>query len=550
MKKTLFLLLAFVVVISLLLVACGEKETTPATTAAPTTAAPTTKPPTTAAPTTAPTTAAPTTPAAPTGEKYGGVFKYPLGVAPARPIGYLPEAAPDSYTCASPACESLIRIKADGSIVGVLATSWKVAEDGRSITLELRKGVKFHDGSDFNADVCLWNLQTQIDSKQSGARNWTSVEKVNDYAVRINIAQYQNTALTGLAGGTTQQHSKEFLEKNGADAARWHPVGTGPFIFDNYERDSKLTYKRNPNYWEAGIPYLDGVQFIVISDETVRKLAFQKGDIHHYGPLSLLVAKELEDTGQYNLSLGGGGPYVLVPDSMNPKSPWANVNVRFAASYAIDRETIADAVGFGFASASYQFFQTFPELNVPGLVKTEYDQAKAKSLLRDAGYPTGFKTVIHRFTRMVPADYINAVASYLREVGIDATHDSPTSAKYEEYRYGTWDGLCGHGVAAFENKNQSFSFYFTGLQFQYCKKPAGWQEGLDASLTSLEPDPKLIQNVIEIMYNDMMVISYLEQKAFAFTQKGVHDDTNGSYNTGAGVSIAPWQYLWLDESAR
>ena len=548
MRKTLFILLGFILVLSLLLVACGGEKTTAPTTA-PTTTAPSTTKPATTAPTTAPTTK-PTTPTAPTGEKYGGVFGYPLTVAPARPIGYAPEAAPDSYTCASPAVQGLIRVRADGSIEGVLATSWKVAADGKSITLGLRKGVKFHDGSDFNADVCVWNLQNQINSKQSGAINWKSIDKVDDYTVRINIGGYQNIMLTGLAGGTTQQYSKAYLEKNGIDAARWNPVGTGPFIFDRYERDSKLTYKRNPNYWDTGKPYLDGVEFIVIADETVRKLAFQKSDIDHYGPLSLLTAKELKDSGKYNIQTGGGGPYVLIPDSMNPKSPWANVNVRFAASYALDRQLLADALGFGFASPSYQLFQTFPELNIPGLVPTEYNPAKAKALLRDAGYPTGFKTVIHAFTRIVPADYINAVAAQLRAVGIDVTTDFPTSAKYEEYRYGTWDGLCGHGIGAFANKNQDFTFYFTGLQFQYCKKPVGWQEGVDTSLASPEPDPKLIMNVLEIMYNDMMVIPYLEQKAFTFTQKGVHDDTNGRYLAGPGVSIAPWEYLWLDKNSR
>ncbi len=547
MKKTFMLLFGFILVLSLLLGACGGEKTTAPTTA-PTTA--TTKP-TTTAPTTAPTTKpTTTTTAAPTGEKYGGVFKYPLTVAPARPIGYAAEAAPDSITCASPAVQGLIRIWADGTIEGVLATAWKVGEDKKSITLNLRKGVKFHDGSDFNADVCKWNLDNLITSKQAGASNWKSIDKIDDYTIRINLGTYQNTDLTNLGLGSTPQYSKAFLDKNGIDAARWNPVGTGPFIFDSYERDSNLSYKRNPNYWEAGKPYLDGVQFIVISDETVRKLAFQKGDIHHYGPLSLLTAKELRDSGKYNIQTGGGGPYVLVPDSMNPQSPWANVNTRFAASYALDRKAIADAVGFGFAFPSFQLFQTFPELNIPGLVKTEYNPTKAKQLLRDAGYPSGFKTVIHRFTRIVPADYIDAVIAQLREVGIDPTHDSPTSAKYEEYRFGTWDGLLGHGIAAFDNKNTSLKLYFTGLPFRHAKRPAGWQEGLDASLASLEPDPKLIQNVLEIMYNDMMVISYLEQQAFTFTQKGVRDDTNGRFRAGPGVSVAPWEYLWLDKSSR
>ena len=543
MKKTLIILLGFILLFSVVLSAC-KSETPATTTTAPTTTAATTKPATTA-PTTAPTTK-PTTPTAPTGEKYGGVYKTALTVAPARPIGYTAEAAPDSYTAADPAVERLIRVKMDGSVEGLLATSWKVAADGKSVTIGLRKGVKFHDGSDFNADVCKWNLELQITSKQSGASAWKSVDKIDDYTVRINLERYQNTVLTGLASGVTQQLSKANIEKNGIDAARWNPVGTGPFLFVSYERDSKLTYKRNPNYWDTGKPFLDGIVMTIIADPTVRKLAFQKGDIHSFAPASLLDAKELKASGKYQVRTGGGGPYVLIPDSMNPKSPWSNVNVRFAASYALDRQSLADALGFGFAYPAYQLLQGFPETKLPDLVPTLYDPVKAKQLLRDAGYPNGFKTTIHAFTRIVPADYINAVAAQLRGVGIDVTTDFPTSGKYEEYRYGTWDGLMGHGLAAFENKNQDFTFYFTGLQFGYVKKPAGWQEGVDASLISPEPDPKLMQAVIRIMYDDMMLIPYMEQQAFLFRHQGVNTPNAEDYP----VLTTRYAEIYLDKSVR
>ena len=288
----------------------------------------------------------------------------------------------------------------------------------------------------------------------------------------------------------------------------------------------------------------------IIADETERKLAFQRGDVQSFAPLSLLDAKEFKDSGQYNLDLGGGGPYVLIPDSMNPDSPWAKYNVRLAASYALNREQLAAALGFGFAVPAYQLFQSFPELNIPGLVKTEYNPDKAKQLLTEAGYPNGFKTVIHGFTRIVPADYLNAVAAQLGAVGIQCDIDLPTSAAYSDLRYGTWDGLMGHGIGNFDNKNQDFTFYFTGLQFQYCAKPAGWQAAVDASLASPEPDPQLIQNVLKIMYDDMMVIPYLEQSAFLFTDKGFHDDSNGAYGVRPGMSICPWQYVWFDDTLK
>jgi peptide/nickel transport system substrate-binding protein len=539
-KKIWFVLLGFVLILSFMLGACKTTNPSPSTTSAPatTTQATTTKPTTTA-----PTTVAPTTTAAPTGEKYGGVFKQALTVGPSRPIGLPAEFAPDSATAAAPALEPLIRVKKGGIILPVLATAWKVADDLSSITLTLRKGVKFHDGSDFNAAVCKWNLDQQIVAKMT--TDWKSVDVVDDYTIRINVNSYKNSILTNLASGITQQCSKASFDKNGIEYTRWNPVGTGPFIFVEYQRDAKLTYKRNPNYWDPGLPYLDGLTFTVIADETVRKLAFQKGDIHMILPLGL-PAQELQKAG-YPMKSESFGTFVLIPDSASANSPWSNVNVRLAASYALNREALANALGFGFAKPAYQIFPGFADSAIPNIIKTEFNQTKAKDLLKQAGYPTGFKTTIHCFVRQVPKDYITAVAAQLREVGIDVTTDFPEAGKYDDLRYKGWnDGLMGHALAVGDNKGANIAMYFQSLMFPSVAKPAGWQAGMDAALGSKEYDPKLVQAVIQIMYDNMMLIPYLEETKAAFYQKGVHDDGADSYSLINFVS----QYAWLEKSAR
>ncbi len=298
MKKTLFVLLGLILVISLMLVACKSTPTTtttkPATTTATTTAKPTHY--RSHATTTAPTT---TTAVAPTGDKYGGTWTEALTVAPSRPIGYPAEFAPDSGTDASPALESLVRAQTDGTVVPCLATSWTPSADGTSITLALRKGVKFHDGSDFNADVAKWNMDTVMAAKQSGTSTWKSIDKVDDYTIRFNFTMAGNTNLIGLAGDPTQMISKAYVDKNGISGAEWHPVGTGPFIFKSYETGSKITYTRNPNYWDPTKPYLDTVVLSVISDTTVQKLAFQKGDIARL-PTQGLDALTLQQAGLHD----------------------------------------------------------------------------------------------------------------------------------------------------------------------------------------------------------------------------------------------------------
>jgi len=319
----------------------------------------------------------------------------------------------------------------------VLATAWKVADDGTSITLTLRKGVKFHDGSDFNADVCKWNLDLQIAAKTSGASGWKSIDKVDDYTIRINLINYQNIALTNLAAAAPQI-SKANFDKVGIDVARWNPVGTGPFLFVEYLRDAKLTYKRNPNYWEPTQPYLDGVTMTVIADATVRKLAFQKGDIDRLTVAGGLDAVELQKAG-YLMKSMAGGTFALIPDSGVAGQPWTNINVRLAASYSLDRNALAKALGLGFLNPAFQIYPGFPATKIPNLQTTEFNPAKAKDLLTQAGYPNGFKTTIHGFTRVVPKDYIEAVAGQMRPVGFDITTDYPEAGKYDDLRYKGWE---------------------------------------------------------------------------------------------------------------
>jgi peptide/nickel transport system substrate-binding protein len=539
LKKSLFILVGFILVLSFLLGACSQ-------TATPTTSAPattTTAPKTTAATTTASTTAATATTPAAEAAKYGGIYKQALSVAPSRPIGLPGEAAADSYTAASYAVETLIRVKKDGTIVPILATSWKIADDGKSITLGLRKGVKFHDGSDFNADVAKWNLDQQIAAKKTV--DWKSVDVVDPYTIRINVVGYKNTLLTNLSGGITQQISKASFDKNGIEYTRWHPVGTGPFLFVEYQRDAKLTYKRNPSYWDTGKPYLDGLEFTVIADETVRKLAFLKGDIHQIA-VAGLTAQELQKAG-YAIATEGGGTFAMVPDSLNDKSPWSNVNVRLAASYSIDRETMNKALGYGFTNPAYQVYPGFAQTAIPNLDVHKYNTAKAKDLLTQAGYPTGFKTVMHVFVRVVPADYAVAVANYMRAVGIDVTVDSPEGGKYDDLRYKGWsDGLLNHALASYENYSGIASYWLSGTMFPSVKKPAGFVEGCATMTASKEPDKNLIQAVVRLMHDDEMVIPYMEESRVTFFQKGVHNEGVTEYSMMSFIS----QTAWLEKSAR
>ena len=515
MKKVTYILVGIMILASLLVAACGS----PATSSAPVSTTPkvsalVSPSPAPASSASSPAPAKPTasSPASsvPAASKYGGIIKLALVVGPSTPLGYMPEAAPDSYSWSRPALEPLVGVKMGGVVTPILATSWDIDPAAKTMTFHLRKGVKFHDGSDFNASVVKWDYELMMAAKK--APNFVSVEALDDYTVRINLKTYQNTDLTGMSSGAFSIISKASFDKNGIDYTRSHPIGTGPFKFVEYVRDSKLTYTKNPDYWDTGKPYLDGVVYNVVSEETVRKLMFQRGDLHILVAAGI-TAQELQNSGAI-MKTQAGGTYGLVPDSNNPNSPFANLAVRQAVSYSIDRDAIAAGLGFGFLKPAYQMYGGYDSSAIPGLQKTPFDPAKAKQLLKDAGYANGFKTAIHTFTRLVPNDWVTAIAKMLGDVGIQTEADFPTAGKYEEYRTQGWtNSLMAHGFVNSDNFNSTFNLYFpsTNIMFPSVKKPDGFAAAVAASITSPTVDNAKLQGVFKMMNDDLMVIPYAEQ---------------------------------------
>ena len=225
-----------------------------------------------------------------------------------------------------------------------------------------------------------------------------------------------------------------------------------------------------------------------------------------------------------------------MPDSANPDSPFSKLKVRQAVSYAIDRESLAKNLGFGFARPAYQIYPGFASAVVPGLVKTTFDQAKAKQLLTEAGYPNGFVTNIYSQGYAVPSNYVTAVAAMLTEVGIKTTPNFPDAGKYSEYRFGSWNNsLLAQGFGNFDNLNSTWGFYFGTTAFKSRLNPPNFIAASDAALAAPELDPKLVQACIKIISDELMVIPYLEETVMIFQVKGAHND---------GLDVATQTQFW------
>jgi peptide/nickel transport system substrate-binding protein len=551
--------LVILIMLSFLLSACSNpaptttQATTPPVTAPPaqttqavqtTPASKTTAPPATTAP--KPTTA----PAASPTPKYGGVFKFVDPRAPSTTLGWFAEAGAQGGMWSPPMLESFMECDINNKFSPMLATNWEVAPDLKSITLTLRKGVKFHDGSDFNAEVAKWNLDQLIAAKVSvNYNNIASVDIIDDYTIRLNLSKYQNSMLNTLAA--TMIISKAAFDSKGKEWLRWNPVGTGPFKFVSFERDVVIKYTKFDNYWRKDsqgnkLPYLDGIEMYFVADPVTMSAAYEAGEFYAMGGDLSSVHYDLQQKGN-NIVSCYAGAYVLTPDSKNADSPWSNLKVRQALDYAIDRDALVKARGFGFWTTIYQFANPGTPAYIADLQNRSYNPDKAKQLLAEAGYPNGFQTKIYADVASSDKDAVTAIQAYMGKVGIQAELNILDFASYGNYRTKGWNNAVLAGMVGFDaNLNNSMDRYWvkSSAMFPSVDKTDELQNLHLASVAAKDFDPALEQKVIRYLYDNALCLPLWAGSRGDVIKPFVKD--TGFYTLQTWTGWKPYQ-TWLDK---
>jgi peptide/nickel transport system substrate-binding protein len=442
-KRLLPIPLLLILAVALLISACSSGTTT--------STSPTTAPPVSTTATVGPTS---TTGAPPSGSTAvpGGTLVL-AGTPLPKNIGYQPTMGQtDKSHIFETIAETLMTVNTKGELLPKLATSVETDPVAKTITWHLREGVTFHDGTPFNAAAVAWNFQ-QL--KDAGVLQYgdsvSAFTVVDDKTVRFDLTSFGYQYVQAFAS-KIYILSPTAIEKNGKDWAISNVSATGPFMLDKFDPASVVTVVKNPKYWQAGKPYLDGIEERFNLDSAVLSAAIQSNEIQLVTSGDTVLLKDLAAKG-FNSVQSNPNKTVefLAPSSSDPSSPLSNSLVRQACEYAIDFGAVAKGLFQGTQEAMTQ-------MSYPGAVGYEparnrnYDVAKAQQLLEQAGFPggKGISISIYGTTSAPSVARRTAIAGYLQAVGITVKIESmpfPTYAtmQAEGWKNGFMDCLENNG---------------------------------------------------------------------------------------------------------
>lgn len=329
--------------------------------------------------------------------------------------------------------EGLFEFDKDLNIKPLLATEYKASEDGLVYTFKLREGVKFHDGTDFNAEAVKVNLERVLDKSNALARynqfnKIKSVEALSPYEVKITLAEPFSAFINNLAHPSAMIISPKALEKYGKDI-NFHPTGTGPFQFVEWKPGETVKMKRNDSYWsKENLAKVDTITFRVITDNNTRAAVMKTGEAHFTNPVPYEQIDVLKSNDKLDIVVS---PSIIARYmSINVlEKPFDNIKVRQALNYAINKEALIKVAYNGYAEVATGVVPPLVEFSKQ-FKAYEYDPKKARELLKEAGYPNGFETVLWSgYNDGTSVKAIQFLQQQLRQVGIKAKVESLESGQ-------------------------------------------------------------------------------------------------------------------------
>jgi len=314
------------------------------------------------------------------------------------------------------------------NVIPELAKSWEILEDGKIYVFHLVEGVKFHDGTDFDAEAAKWNFERILDPE---IKSWVrvyytdidKVEAVDKYTLRLTMKK-PSVLLPALAGyfNGIPMLSPTAVEKNGKDWVR-KPVGTGPFKLTKLIPGDRIVLEKNPDYFKKGLPLLDVAEFRIMKDPQTTMTALRTGEIDLMMRVPVKLVPILERSKNVQMVTGPDLAPAVALINLRIK-PFDDVRARRAVGgYGLDRAEIAKVA---FQGRTEPLVSVLPR-GVPGAVNLNemypYDPEKAKQLLKELGYdksnPLSFTILLGNHDTTL-ADIAALIKNQMAKIDVDA----------------------------------------------------------------------------------------------------------------------------------
>lgn len=341
----------------------------------------------------------------------------------------------------------------DTELKAGLAKEWTTSEDGLTYELTLQEGVKFHDGTDFNAEAVKANFERWMGGNEESFPYYfsqfgdiiKSVEAVDPLKVKFTLSRPLAPFLKNLAMSPFAISSPTAFEKDAKNYGR-NPVGTGPFKFVEWKPNDRITLEKNEEYWVEGLPKLKSVIFRVIPENSARMNALSTGEVDLIDGVNYSDVPTIE--GNKNLQPFFRPSFNTGYLGLNVEhGPLKDKKVRQALNHAIDKQALIDAFYAGEAQPAINPMPPVIAGYNDSVKDYEYDPAKAKELLKEAGYEDGFEITL--WAMPVARDYMpdakkvsEVIKKQFEEIGVKSKIVSYEWATYlEKLRVGEADAF-------------------------------------------------------------------------------------------------------------
>jgi len=329
--------------------------------------------------------------------------------------------------------DTLVDVDEQGNIIPVLAESWETP-DPKTYVLHLKQGLKFTDGTDFDAEAVKFNIDRHLDpktaSKQRGVLlSVDSIDVPDKYSVRFHLKSPYAAFLSIFFDRVGFIASPTAVQKWGDKDYGLHPVGVGPFQLAEYQPDQRYVVQRNADYWDKGKPYLDGITWKDIPVDATRLTELRSGGAHIAEDLPLQNVEMMRTMGEFKLSERAGARFYRSRWNMDDQFG-SSLEFRQALNWLIDREAIHKAVFFDTGTIGYDAFLPGTPFYDPNYKPFTHDVDKAKALLDKANVPTPRAFTIYPGQDSVGQKLAQIYQASFSEVGINVTLQTEDDAAW------------------------------------------------------------------------------------------------------------------------